>query len=211
MAAPNLAERKDLSTAVHRLYYAHVTDAYPLYYDVFHESRDPSLRTVVALADGRELTGLALQRIYLDRVAKLVDGRDPEVDGEPVPVRCNCADDQEIGLEQAPVLETDLRTPRRARDQVAPFSGQVAKHIIEAQLGKPIAESTALCIPIYVYLSKNGKPAGPINLFAPAPVIGEEPAPTVEPAPMVTGATSTQLEPMWTSASMVVRCLLAPS
>ncbi len=39
-------------------------------------SRDPSLRATVALADGRELTGLALQRIYLDRVAKLVDGRD---------------------------------------------------------------------------------------------------------------------------------------
>ena len=32
-------------------------------------SRDPSLRATVALADGRELTGLALQRIYLDRVA----------------------------------------------------------------------------------------------------------------------------------------------
>src|ERR1700754_4826823 len=41
-------------------------------------SRDPSLRATVALADGRELTGLALQRIYLDRVAKLVDSRDPD-------------------------------------------------------------------------------------------------------------------------------------
>ena len=41
-------------------------------------SRDPSLRATVALADGRELTGLALQRIYLDRVAKLVDTRDPD-------------------------------------------------------------------------------------------------------------------------------------
>lgn len=40
-------------------------------------SRDPSLRATVALADGRELTALALQRIYLDRVAKLVDSRDP--------------------------------------------------------------------------------------------------------------------------------------
>src|SRR6202048_3127961 len=39
-------------------------------------SRDPSLRATVALADGRGVTGLALQRIYLDRVAKLVDGRD---------------------------------------------------------------------------------------------------------------------------------------
>jgi proteasome accessory factor PafA2 len=39
-------------------------------------SRDPSLRATVALADGRELTALALQRIYLDRAAKLVDGRD---------------------------------------------------------------------------------------------------------------------------------------
>src|SRR6202048_3727175 len=36
-------------------------------------SRDPSLRATIALADGRELTGLALQRIYLDRVAKLVE------------------------------------------------------------------------------------------------------------------------------------------
>ena len=33
-------------------------------------SHDPTLRATVALADGRELTGLALQRIYLDRVAK---------------------------------------------------------------------------------------------------------------------------------------------
>src|SRR3954451_20302709 len=41
-------------------------------------SRAPSLRATVALADGRELTALALQRIYLDRVAKLVDSRDPD-------------------------------------------------------------------------------------------------------------------------------------
>src|SRR5688572_820409 len=41
-------------------------------------SRDPSLRATVALADGRELTALALQRIYLDRVAKLVAARDPD-------------------------------------------------------------------------------------------------------------------------------------
>lgn len=41
-------------------------------------SRDPSLRATVALADGRELTALALQRIYLDRVAKLLDARDPD-------------------------------------------------------------------------------------------------------------------------------------
>src|SRR5690606_11783905 len=41
-------------------------------------SRDPTLRATVALADGRELTGLALQRIYLDRVAKLVDAKDPD-------------------------------------------------------------------------------------------------------------------------------------
>lgn len=32
-------------------------------------SHDPTLRATVALADGRELTGLALQRIYHDRVA----------------------------------------------------------------------------------------------------------------------------------------------
>ena len=36
-------------------------------------SHDPTLRATVALADGRELTGLALQRIYLERVAKHVD------------------------------------------------------------------------------------------------------------------------------------------
>ena len=41
-------------------------------------SRDPSLRATVALADDRELTGLALQRIYLDRVAALLDRRDPD-------------------------------------------------------------------------------------------------------------------------------------
>ena len=41
-------------------------------------SRDPALRVAVALVDGRELTALALQRIYLDRVAKLVDSRDPD-------------------------------------------------------------------------------------------------------------------------------------
>src|SRR6476619_3602915 len=41
-------------------------------------SRDSSLRATVALSDGRELTALALQRIYLDRVAKLVDSRDPD-------------------------------------------------------------------------------------------------------------------------------------
>ncbi|WP_305095075.1 depupylase/deamidase Dop [Prescottella sp. R16] len=36
---------------------------------VHHISHDPTLRATVALVDGRELTGLALQRIYLDRVA----------------------------------------------------------------------------------------------------------------------------------------------
>ena len=45
-------------------------------------SRDPSLRATVALADGRELTGLALQRIYLDRVDKFMSAEgndDPRV------------------------------------------------------------------------------------------------------------------------------------
>ncbi|MEV0946759.1 depupylase/deamidase Dop [Rhodococcus sp. NPDC049939] len=37
---------------------------------VHHISHDPTLRATVALVDGRELTGLALQRIYLDRVDK---------------------------------------------------------------------------------------------------------------------------------------------
>ncbi|NLE80416.1 MAG: proteasome accessory factor PafA2 [Rhodococcus sp.] len=36
---------------------------------VHHISHDPTLRATVALADGRELTGLALQRIYHERVA----------------------------------------------------------------------------------------------------------------------------------------------
>ncbi|EOM78377.1 proteasome accessory factor PafA2 [Rhodococcus rhodnii] len=42
---------------------------------VHHISHDPSLRATVALADGRELTALALQRIYLDRTSKFVDAR----------------------------------------------------------------------------------------------------------------------------------------
>lgn len=43
-------------------------------------SHDPTLRATVALTDGRELTGLALQRIYLDRVEKFVarSGNDDE-------------------------------------------------------------------------------------------------------------------------------------
>ncbi|MFD4180007.1 depupylase/deamidase Dop [Rhodococcus sp. NPDC058514] len=45
-------------------------------------SHDPTLRQTVALADGRELTGLALQRIYHERVAAFVERRgndDPRV------------------------------------------------------------------------------------------------------------------------------------
>ncbi|MBY6364893.1 depupylase/deamidase Dop [Rhodococcoides corynebacterioides] len=38
-------------------------------------SHDPTLRTTVALADGRELTALALQRIYLERVSRHLDSR----------------------------------------------------------------------------------------------------------------------------------------
>src|SRR5260221_11455571 len=37
------------------------------------------------------------------------------------------------------------------------------------------------------------------------------PAPIVAPRPTVTGATSCTSEPMWTSSSITVRCLLAPS
>ncbi|MER2208668.1 MAG: proteasome accessory factor PafA2 family protein, partial [Rhodococcus sp. (in: high G+C Gram-positive bacteria)] len=50
---------------------------------VHHISHDPTLRKTVALADGRELTGLALQRIYLERVSKFLDreaDRDPRAD-----------------------------------------------------------------------------------------------------------------------------------
>ncbi|QQM21095.1 proteasome accessory factor PafA2 [Rhodococcus sp. P-2] len=50
---------------------------------VHHISHDPTLRKTVALADGRELTGLALQRIYLERVSKFLDreaARDPRAD-----------------------------------------------------------------------------------------------------------------------------------
>ncbi|AOW92710.1 proteasome accessory factor PafA2 [Rhodococcus sp. WMMA185] len=49
---------------------------------VHHISHDPTLRATVALADGRELTGLALQRIYFDRVAKFTSAEgndDPRV------------------------------------------------------------------------------------------------------------------------------------
>ncbi|MFC0452081.1 MULTISPECIES: depupylase/deamidase Dop [Rhodococcus] len=49
---------------------------------VHHISHDPTLRATVALADGRELTGLALQRIYLDRVDKFMSAEgndDPRV------------------------------------------------------------------------------------------------------------------------------------
>lgn len=49
---------------------------------VHHISHDPTLRATVALADGRALTGLALQRIYHDRVAKFVSAEgndDPRV------------------------------------------------------------------------------------------------------------------------------------
>ncbi|MFC7449787.1 depupylase/deamidase Dop [Rhodococcus daqingensis] len=41
-------------------------------------SHDPTLRQTVALADGRELTGLALQRIYHERVAAFVERRGDE-------------------------------------------------------------------------------------------------------------------------------------
>ncbi|MBJ8337627.1 proteasome accessory factor PafA2 [Antrihabitans sp. YC3-6] len=41
-------------------------------------SHDPTLRAVVALADGRELTGLALQRIYLERCSKFVASHSPD-------------------------------------------------------------------------------------------------------------------------------------
>ncbi|MDZ7913488.1 MAG: depupylase/deamidase Dop [Rhodococcus sp. (in: high G+C Gram-positive bacteria)] len=50
---------------------------------VHHISHDPTLRKTVAMADGRELTGLALQRIYLERVSKFLDreaDRDPRAD-----------------------------------------------------------------------------------------------------------------------------------
>ena len=38
-------------------------------------SHDPTLRQTVALTDGREMTALALQRIYLDRVAAVLEGQ----------------------------------------------------------------------------------------------------------------------------------------
>ncbi|MBY6541257.1 proteasome accessory factor PafA2 [Rhodococcus sp. BP-349] len=42
---------------------------------VHHISHDPTLRRTVALADGRELTALALQRIYLERVSAHLDAQ----------------------------------------------------------------------------------------------------------------------------------------
>src|SRR6476469_5027406 len=41
-------------------------------------SHDPTLRATVALADGREMTGLAIQRSYHDRVAKFLQERGEE-------------------------------------------------------------------------------------------------------------------------------------
>jgi proteasome accessory factor PafA2 len=41
-------------------------------------SHDPTLRATVALADGREMTGLAIQRAYHDRVAKFLQERGEE-------------------------------------------------------------------------------------------------------------------------------------
>ncbi len=43
---------------------------------VHHISHDPTLRKTVALSDGREVTGLALQRLYHERAAKFHDGTD---------------------------------------------------------------------------------------------------------------------------------------
>src|SRR6476646_9962049 len=43
-------------------------------------SHDPTLRQTFALADGREMTGLALQRSYHDRVAKFLRERGEEDD-----------------------------------------------------------------------------------------------------------------------------------
>ncbi|MCX5045833.1 depupylase/deamidase Dop [Aldersonia sp. NBC_00410] len=41
-------------------------------------SHDPTLRATVALSDGREMTGLAIQRAYHDRVAKFLQERGEE-------------------------------------------------------------------------------------------------------------------------------------
>jgi phosphatidylglycerol:prolipoprotein diacylglycerol transferase len=35
--------------------------------------------------------------------------------------------------------------------------------------------TTLICVPLYLYLQKNGRAAGPINLFAPAPAIVDDP------------------------------------
>src|SRR6478609_1620798 len=78
-------------------------------------SRDPSLRATVALADGRELTGLALQRIYLDRVAKLVDSRDPGLARETASARRlpHSGEPQLVGATAAPGRPAVLRRAPR--------------------------------------------------------------------------------------------------
>ena len=61
--------------------------------------------------------------------------------------------------------------------------------------------TTLLCVPLYVYLSKNGKPAGPINLFAPAPVIGEAP-PKSEPKAETKAPAKTETKPETKAVSL---------
>ncbi len=41
-------------------------------------SHDPTLRTKIELADGRRLTGIEMQRLYLDRVERLLENREPD-------------------------------------------------------------------------------------------------------------------------------------
>ena len=50
-----------------------------------------------------------------------------------------------------------------------------------------------------------------VKALAAVLLVKVEPPPTVPPAPKVMGATSTQLLPTCTSASITVRCLFAPS
>ncbi len=69
-------------------------------------------RAQAALAGDQALRQQLLARLHVEEF---------ELDGEPARLWRDMADDEEIGLEQAPVLEADLRAARRSRDQVAPL------------------------------------------------------------------------------------------
>ncbi|MGC0364164.1 proteasome accessory factor PafA2 [Rhodococcus sp. 27YEA15] len=73
---------------------------------VHHISHDPTLRKTVALADGRELTGLALQRIYLERVSAYLE-READHDARAADVVAQWANVLDL-LERDPMECADI-------------------------------------------------------------------------------------------------------